>query len=103
MTLTAPSLSWAGQGLRRAEPIVPAGGTVRQVVEQMTGAVPAWSPALAGAAVISTRGGDYELSVGQDIAIGYTRHDSEKVELYFVETFAFRVIEPRGAVEIQFK
>ena len=83
--------------------IVPAGGTVRQVVEQMTGVVPAWSPALSGAAVISTRGGDYELSVGQDIAIGYTRHDSEKVELYFVETFAFRVIEPRAAVEIQFK
>lgn len=83
--------------------IVPAGGTVRQVVEQMTGTAPAWSPALSGAAVVSARGGDYELSVGQDVAVGYAKHDTEKVDLYLVETFTFRVIEPRAAVEIKFK
>lgn len=83
--------------------IVPAGGTVRNVVEQMTGMAPAWSPAVTGAAVISARGGDYELSVGQDMAVGYAKHDTEKIELYLVETFTFRVIEPRAAVEIKFK
>lgn len=83
--------------------IVPGGGTVRQVVEQMTGMAPAWSPAVAGAAIVSARGGDYELSVGQDMAVGYAKHDAEKIELYLVETFTFRVIEPRAAVEIKFK
>ena len=83
--------------------IVPAGGTVRQVIEQMTGLAPAWSPALTGAAVVSARGGDYELTVGQDIAVGHAKHDAEKIALYLVETFTFRVIEPRAAVELKFK
>ncbi|NLV46618.1 MAG: bacteriocin family protein [Candidatus Hydrogenedentes bacterium] len=83
--------------------IVPGGGTVNRVVEQMTGMAPAWTPAVAGAAIVSARGGDYELSVGQDMAVGYAKHDAEKIELYLVETFTFRVIEPRAAVEIKFK
>ena len=59
------------------------------------------SPALAGGALISTRGGDYRMTVGQDIAIGYASHDREKVELFFTESFTFRVIEPGAAVELK--
>lgn len=83
--------------------IVPAGGTVRQIIEKMTGAVPAWSPALSSAALVSARGGDYELTVGQDISVGYARHDDKNVYLYLVETLAFRILEARAAVEIKLR
>jgi uncharacterized linocin/CFP29 family protein len=58
-----------------------------------------WAPALKGGAVLlSTRGGDYELSVGQDLAIGYAIHDRETVELYLTESFTFRVLEDKAAI-----
>jgi uncharacterized linocin/CFP29 family protein len=53
-----------------------------------------------GAAVVSLRGGDYELTVGQDLSIGYAYHDREHVELYLTESFTFRVLEPSAAVTI---
>jgi len=60
-----------------------------------------WSPALEGGAVISRRGGDFEMTVGQDLAIGYKLHDAKEVELYFAESFTFRVLEPAAAVELK--
>jgi uncharacterized linocin/CFP29 family protein len=60
-----------------------------------------WSPALQGGAVISRRGGDFEMTVGQDLAIGYKTHTAQDVELYFAESFTFRVLEPAAAVELQ--
>jgi uncharacterized linocin/CFP29 family protein len=47
---------------------------------------------------MSTRGGDYELTVGQDLAVGYAVHDRTEVELYLTESFAFRVLEEKAAV-----
>jgi uncharacterized linocin/CFP29 family protein len=60
-----------------------------------------WSPALEGGAVLSRRGGDFELTVGQDLAMGYKAHDAREVELYFTESFTFRVLEPAAAVALQ--
>jgi uncharacterized linocin/CFP29 family protein len=58
-----------------------------------------WAPAVKGGAVLlSTRGGDYELTVGQDLSIGYTAHDREKVDLYLTESFTFRVLEDKAAI-----
>ena len=58
-----------------------------------------WAPALEGGAVlVSTRGGDYELSVGQDLSIGYTAHDRTQVELFLTESFTFRVLEAKAAI-----
>jgi len=58
-----------------------------------------WAPVLReGAALISLRGGDYELTVGQDASVGYTAHDREKVELFLTESFTFRVLEPKAAI-----
>ncbi|MFE0641037.1 family 1 encapsulin nanocompartment shell protein [Streptomyces sp. NPDC058877] len=47
---------------------------------------PIWAPALDGGFVLSTRGGDFELCLGQDVAIGYTAHDATNVELYLYES-----------------
>jgi len=48
-----------------------------------------WAPALDGAIVVSTRGGDYTLHLGQDLSIGYLSHDSEQIELYLEESLTF--------------
>lgn len=58
-----------------------------------------WAPAIKdGAVLLSTRGGDYELTVGQDLSIGYASHDRQKVELYITESFTFRVLEDKAAI-----
>jgi uncharacterized linocin/CFP29 family protein len=60
-----------------------------------------WTPLLEGGAVLSRRGGDFELTVGQDLAIGYKLHNAREVELYFAESFTFRVLEPAAAVALE--
>jgi uncharacterized linocin/CFP29 family protein len=58
-----------------------------------------WAPALEGGAVLlSTRGGDFEITVGQDLSTGYAAHDRDTVELYITEAFTFRVLEEKAAI-----
>ncbi len=58
-------------------------------------------PAIPGGVLLSTRGGDFELTVGQDLSIGYAFHTREQVELYLAESFTFRVLEPAAAVHLR--
>ena len=57
-----------------------------------------WAPAIKGGFVLSTRSGDFELDIGQDISIGYTSHSGTSVELYFQESFTFRLLTTEAAV-----
>ena len=57
-----------------------------------------WSPGLDGALLLSQRGGDFLLAVGQDWSVGYTAHDAESVQLYLEETLTFRAIEPDAVI-----
>ena len=59
-----------------------------------------WAPALEGALLVSTRGGDYELHLGQDLSIGYYSHDSETVELYLQDTFGFLALTDESSVPL---
>lgn len=59
------------------------------------------APGLDGALVVSQRGGDFVLDVGQDLAIGYSDHDADTVRLYLEESFTFRVTEPDAAVVLR--
>lgn len=61
-----------------------------------------WAPALDGAVVLSARGGDFELVVGQDISIGYLAHSTDKVRLYLQESFTFRVHASEAAVPLRY-
>jgi uncharacterized linocin/CFP29 family protein len=71
----------------------------RRIEENIIDGSLVWAPALKGGAVLlSTRGGDYELTVGQDLSIGYAVHDREDVELYLTESFTFRVLEDKAAI-----
>ncbi|HEY7375256.1 MAG TPA: family 1 encapsulin nanocompartment shell protein [Polyangia bacterium] len=58
------------------------------------------APAIEGGVLLSVRGGDYELTVGQDLSIGYATHDRQTVELYLTESFTFRVLEGAAAVRL---
>lgn len=59
-----------------------------------------YSPGVRGAVVMSTRGGDFLLDVGQDLAVGYSSHDEQAVRLYVEESFSFRVAEPKAAIAL---
>jgi uncharacterized linocin/CFP29 family protein len=59
-----------------------------------------WAPGVDGAVVMSQRGGDFLLDVGEDLSIGYDRHDADVVELYLVESITFRVATPEAAVAL---
>lgn len=57
-----------------------------------------WSPALKGAVVLSMRGGDFALYLGQDASVGYLSHDAEKVRLYLQETVYYQVLTAEAVV-----
>jgi uncharacterized linocin/CFP29 family protein len=59
-----------------------------------------WAPAIEGAFVMTTRGGDFELSIGQDVSIGYLSHTDSAVRLYLQETFAFRVLTSEASIAL---
>ena len=59
-----------------------------------------WAPGLEGAVVLSTRGQDFQLTVGEDFSIGYLGHDNEKVRFYIEETFTFWLLSPQAAVPL---
>jgi uncharacterized linocin/CFP29 family protein len=59
-----------------------------------------WAPAVECAVVLSARGGDFELSCGQDLSIGYVDHDGQAVRLYLQESITFRSLTPEAAVVI---
>src|SRR5260370_36219727 len=40
-----------------------------------------WAPAVEGAFVLTTRGGDFSLHIGQDVSIGYPSHTHSTVQL----------------------
>jgi uncharacterized linocin/CFP29 family protein len=57
--------------------------------------------AIEGGVLLSLRGGDYELHVGQDLSVGYGWHDGQFVELFLTESFTFRTLEPTAAVALR--
>jgi uncharacterized linocin/CFP29 family protein len=59
-----------------------------------------WAPAIEGAFLLSGRGGDYELRLGQDLSIGYLSHDADTVQLYFQESLTFLVYTAEASVAL---
>jgi uncharacterized linocin/CFP29 family protein len=59
-----------------------------------------WAPAIAGAFVLTTRGGDFEIHLGQDVSIGYLKHTETAVHLYLQETFTFLFLTAEAAVAL---
>src|SRR5690242_15132458 len=59
-----------------------------------------WAPAVAGAFVLTSRGGDFALHIGQDASIGYLSHTESVVRLYLQETLTFLLLTTEAAVAL---
>jgi uncharacterized linocin/CFP29 family protein len=57
-----------------------------------------WAPAIEGAFIVTTRGGDFDFHIGQDLSIGYLSHTDASVKLYLQETFTFLYLTSEAAV-----
>ena len=62
-----------------------------------------WAPAVDGAVVLSQRGGDFELTIGEDFSVGYRSDDAGSVDLFIEESLAFRINTPEAAVHLTYK
>jgi uncharacterized linocin/CFP29 family protein len=60
-----------------------------------------WAPAIEGACILSTRGGDFALHLGQDMSIGYSSHTDASVRLYLQESFTFMFLTSEAAVALR--
>lgn len=78
------------------------GYPVFEHLRQILGGPVVWAPAVDGAVVLSQRGGDFELTVGQDLSVGYLGADADTVELYIEESVAFRINTPEAAVHLAY-
>jgi uncharacterized linocin/CFP29 family protein len=79
------------------------GYPVKMQAENILGGQVVLSPYLSGefadeAYLVSTRGEDLELILGQDLAIGYEKSTAERVTLYIMESFTFRILEPAAVI-----
>jgi uncharacterized linocin/CFP29 family protein len=70
---------------------------IEHLKRQLSGEI-IWAPAISGAIVLSTRGGDFSLQLGQDLSIGYLSHTDTEVTLYLQETMTVLVYTDEAAV-----
>jgi len=70
---------------------------IEHINRQLSGDI-IWAPAISGAIVLTTRGGDFSLHLGQDLAIGYLSHTETEVSLYLQETLTFLMLTSEAAV-----
>ena len=67
------------------------GYPVREHLSRLISGQIIWAPAIDGAFVVTTRGGDFQMYLAQDLSIGYQSHDAESVHLYFIQALTFMV------------
>jgi len=76
------------------------GYPVLQHIQRLVDGEIIWAPAIDGGLVLTARGGDFELDLGQDVSIGYLSHSRTEVELYLQESFTFRLLTTEAAVAL---
>ncbi len=76
------------------------GYPVLEHIRRILGGEIIWAPAIAGAFVLTTRGGDFDLHLGQDASIGYLSHTDSSVRLYLQESFTFLMPTGEAAVAL---
>jgi uncharacterized linocin/CFP29 family protein len=74
------------------------GGTLRSIIESQIGGHVIYGELVKDALLVANRGGDTQLTVGQDFAIGYHSHTAEEISLFITESFTFRVLAPEALV-----
>ena len=79
------------------------GYPLRKQLENLLGGPIVLGPSVKDGFLLSTRGGDMSLILGQDLSIGYLSHDAIKVKLYLTESFTFRVVDPAAVMPLAWK
>ncbi len=79
------------------------GGTLRSILENQIGGNVIYATLAEDALLIAARGGDFELTVGQDLAVGYHNHSTTGINLFVTESFTFRVVTPEALVGLKLK
>ena len=72
---------------------------IDHIKRQLSGEI-IWAPAITGAILLTARGGDFSLHLGQDASIGYLSHTDSTVDLYLQETLAFAMLTGEAAVSM---
>lgn len=75
-----------------------AGVPLRSLIESQIGGQVIYSATVKDALLVAARGGDFTLTVGQDLAVGYHAHTSAAVTLFLTESFTFRALTPEALV-----
>ncbi|MCX4247145.1 family 1 encapsulin nanocompartment shell protein [Paraliomyxa miuraensis] len=99
--IEGPTMLVLGDAEYRAVAGEVGGYPVRQQLEALVGRAPVYSPGLEGGMLVSTRGGDFELTLGVDLSIGFDRVERDHVHLFITETFAFRILDPEAVVVLE--
>ncbi len=76
------------------------GYPLKKQIESLIGGSIVLSNNIKESLLISERGGDTKLTLGQDYAIGYETHDPQKVRLFITASFTFQVIDPAAFMVI---
>ncbi|MBN3455366.1 encapsulin [Mycobacterium sp. DSM 3803] len=76
------------------------GYPIREHLNRLVDGEIIWAPAIDGAFVLSTRGGDFDLQLGTDVAIGYLSHDADVIQLYLQETVTFQCYTAEASVAL---
>jgi uncharacterized linocin/CFP29 family protein len=76
------------------------GYPIREHINRLVDGEIIWAPAIDGAFVLSTRGGDFDLQLGTDVCIGYLSHDTDTVALYLQETMTFLCYTAEASVAL---
>jgi len=76
------------------------GYPVLQHIKSLVDGEIVWAPAITGAFVLTTRGGDFALYLGEDVSIGYLSHNDKMVRLYLEETFTFLLLTTEASVAL---
>lgn len=74
------------------------GYPLKRQVEDLIGGEIILNPNVNEGFLVSGRGGDFQLTLGQDLSIGYESHNEKEVQLYFTESFTFRTLDPAAVV-----
>lgn len=67
-------------------------------LENMLGGSIIMAPYVKDAFLVTERGGDFKMVIGQDLSIGYESHNNKVVQLYFTESFTFKILDPKAVL-----
>lgn len=99
-SIGGPFVLVAGPQLWQAMDVLGEGYPLKKRVSMLADGGTVFCTELEGGLLVSARGGDFELTLGQDASIGYESTMDGKVRLFIAESFTFRVIEPNAVVSM---